>query len=395
MATATKSNSSGKVLLEQLYPLVAKGLSKKENTDKLKAAIAKYIDHNIERLSTIGPVHRTIFSEADMAKLYDATEVPTDQIKKIVTSSTVIKGQWKIMNNIFNPTISMALRFYTLAKNNDMVKLLQIYLMLSMYPSLHYKYFRVAEPNEAIMNYTINNLSSKFKIRQEGGSIYKALLSTTEVCYTTNESKVIRGTDKDIVDFIMDEKTRLNSLIKKIANEYYKNYEDKKYMNLDSDSLDEDNYHETDSNIFAVERITNNVTMKLIVDGPNMKLVDISAKICKVSVSELRNYVNSMVISDKRNDIRVIIESILYLYIYGDQKDIRNINSNDFLLYCLEMYKKSNTTDENIIKIKKILDSWLEDLGTYKKTQRNATINSFRKALLVFFVLSIQTQSNI
>jgi len=189
----------------------------------------------------------------------------------------------------------------------------------------------------------------------------------------------------------MDEKTRLNSLLKKIANEFYRNSELGKYMNLDSDNLEEENYHEADSNTFAVERLTNNVVLKLVVEGPNMRLVTVAANLCKVSVSELRNYVNTMVVSENREDIRAIVESILFLYIFDSQNTIQEVNSNKFLMYCMETYKKSNTTDKNIIRIKKILDKWLENLGTYKKTQRFATINSFRRALFLFFVLSIQT----
>ncbi|MNT90802.1 hypothetical protein D3C72_2317930 [compost metagenome] len=60
----------------------------------------------------------------------------------------------------------------------------------------------------------------------------------------------------------------------------------------------------------------------------------------------------------------------------------------------MEMYRKSNTTDKNIIAVKKILDEWLHDLGTYKKTQRLATINDFRRALFTFMVFSIQTTSH-
>lgn len=377
------------ILLDELYPLVEKGLSKKENTEILKKAVSNYLDRNADRLTTLGPVYRTIFSESDMQVLYTAVDIDPFTIKKIVQSSPIIKGQWKIMNNIFNPTIALAIRYYTLKKDNDMVSALLIYLTLSMYPSLHYKYFK-HEPNEQIMNYTINNLSNKFKIKQTG-TMYHALIDTTQVCYNTNTDKLTRCIDKDIVDFIMDEKTRLNSLLKKIANEFYKNNENGNYLNLDSDSTDEDNYHEADSNIFAVERLTNNVVLKLTVDGPNMRLIATSANICKVSVSELRNYVNTMVINDNREDIRVVTESILFLYIFGSQNTIQEVNSNKFLMYCLETYKKSNTTDENIIKIKKVLDKWLEDLGTYKKTQRFATINSFRRALFIFFVLSIQT----
>ena len=381
--------ASDNVLLNELYPLVEKGLSKKANVDLLKHSVSEYLDRNTDKLSTLGPVYRTSFSEADMEKLYQAVEVSPAEIKAIINKSPTIKGQWKIMNNAFNPTIALAIRYFTVKKNQEMIDAMLIYLTLSMYPSLHFKYFK-HEPNEQVMNYTINNLSNKFKIKQTG-TMYHALIDTTQVCYKTNESKLVRGSDKDIVAFIMDEKTRLNSLLKKVANEFYENNESGKYMNLDNDSTDENNYHEADSNTFAVSRLTNNVVLKLTVEGPNMRLVNTAANICKVSVSELRNYVNTMVIGENREDIHTITESILFLYIFDSQNTIQEVNSNKFLMYCLETYKKSNTTDENIIKIKKVLDRWLEDLGTYKKTQRFATINSFRRALFLFFVLSIQT----
>ena len=60
------------------------------------------------------------------------------------------------------------------------------------------------------------------------------------------------------------------------------------------------------------------------------------------------------------------------------------------MIYCLQIYRRSNTTDKNIIKIKAILDKWLKDLGLMDKTNRTATIVSFRKALFTFFVMEIQ-----
>ena len=154
--------------------------------------------------------------------------------------------------------------------------------------------------------------------------------------------------------------------------------------------MEEENYREAESNTYAVEKLTNGVVLKLIVNGPNMKFVNLAAKICKVSVSELRNYTTTMVTSDNKEEIQQIIESILFLYLFDDKNKLQEINTDKFFMYCIDIYKKSNTTDENIIRIKTILDSWLERLGTYKKTQRLNTINDFRRALYMFFVISIQ-----
>ena len=46
------------------------------------------------------------------------------------------------------------------------------------------------------------------------------------------------------------------------------------------------------------------------------------------------------------------------------------------------MYKKSNTKNENIVKIKTIIDKWLDEVGLTSKTMRTATIVNFRKAII-------------
>jgi len=384
----------GLILLTDLYPRVEQSLAKKENTDLIKKTIEGYLDRNMDRLTTAGPVHRILFTDIDSAPIFTAINVEPTVIQKMLKESSIIIGKHvPIMSNPFNSACVMAIRYYMLKNNEDVVRMLLTYLTLSMYPSLHKKYFRKAEPNENIMNYTINNLSNKFKIKQLG-TIYHALVDTTMVCYKTNQNKLKRCSDKDILDFVQDVKTRLNSLLRKISIEFYKNHKNGNYLNLEVDNYDDDNYREADSNTFVVERLTNTVVLKLTVEGPKTNLVTIAAKFCQVSVNELRNYVETKIVGENREDIRKLVESILFLFIFDAHNHVNEVSSNKFFAYCLEMYRKSNTTDENIIKIKKILDSWLEDLGAYKKTQRLATINDFRRALFVFMVLSIQTSSH-
>ena len=57
------------VLLDELYPLVEKGLSKKENSMKIKKAVGEFLDRNSEKLTTIGPIHQMMFTDEDMKKL--------------------------------------------------------------------------------------------------------------------------------------------------------------------------------------------------------------------------------------------------------------------------------------------------------------------------------------
>ncbi len=379
---------SGQMFKDELYPMVAKGLSRPEAQKELKREIGKYIDINASKLTTQGPSDRPTFGDKDKEKLYDASMVTKQEVSAILKRNPLIKGQWRIMNDPFNSVTAVGIRYAAINKKDDLVNSLLLYLTLSMYPSLHYKYFKYA-PNEQVMAYTISNMSNKFKIKQVG-TLLEALIDTSMKCYELQKPHLINGSDKEIVDFVMDIKTRLNSLLKNIASEFYKNKEQNLYLNSDGDSYEEGNYHEADSNSYAVERITNNVSLKLVVDGPDTATISTAARWCQVSNNEMRNYINSLVVSENKEDIRDLIEAILTNYLIDGQENLDGVSRNNkFLAHAVATYKKSNTTDKNIIKIKEILDKWMEDLEVYKKTQRQATINNFRRAIYLFFVISI------
>ncbi len=376
------------VFKTELYPTIEKGLARPASQTHLKQSIGRYIDVHSSKLTTQGPSGRPMFSDLDRQNLYDACGVSVADVKALIKKTPAIKSQWRIMNDPFNAVSAMAIRYATIAKKEDLIHTLTLYLTLSMYPSLHKKYFKF-EPNEQIMAYTIANMSNKFKIKQVS-TLLEALIETSVKCYEHHEERLIKGGDKEIVDFVMDIKTRLNSLIKNISSEFYANWEQGNYLNADGDNYDEDDFHEADSNSYAVERITNNVTMKLVTGGPDTATISMAAKWCQVSNNELRNYINTLVVSENREDIRTLIESILTDYLVVGQNNVDGVaRNNKFLTYAVATYKKSNTTDKNILKIKEVLDKWMDDIDIYKKTQRQATINDFRRAIYLFFVMTI------
>lgn len=379
--------AASKVLITELYPKVEKGLSDKNNIKKYEQLIGSFIDRNSEALGAIGPTKMILFTDREMLPIYQICDTSPTEVRTIKNKATDIKSSGQILNIPFNVIMSMVIRYFTITKNEKLLKLSVLYLSLSMYPSIYTKYFKF-EPNENIMNYTINNLSNRFTLKKTGNWM-QAIDDTCYGAYQLHEKGIISGEDKNIVQFILAIKTRFNNMTRKIANEFYKNHKEGNYLNTESDSNDENNYHEADSSAYLVNRLTDNVTLKLIVEGPPIKLVNAAAKANQVSVNELRNQVTTMINNEHKEDIRTIIESILFLYLFDNQNKAEEINSDKFLVYCLDIYKRSNTTDTNIIKIKNILNSWLDQLGMYKKTQRLATLNNFRKAMYTFFVMSI------
>lgn len=378
------------VILANIYPKVEQAFTSKETQRKFSAIVASYVDRNVNRLSTAGPSKRTLFSDMERNKVYDLIDFDPKVCKAIVKQSNYIKASWKIVNAPFNLVMMMILRYAKLNQLDQINQLAVTYLTLSMYPSLHYKYFKF-EPNEAIMQYTINNLSNKFKVKQVG-NILQALVDTTALADKTYDKNIRHANDKELTDYINAYKTRLNSLIKKIRDAFEKDYRSGNYMNTERDNEDENDFKTSDSNSLLIQRIVDQVVLKLSVNGPDSRIVDISAKMNQVSVNETRNTLNQLTQNkDESVNIRALCESILYLYLFNGENHVNDLNGSKFLTFCLAVYKKSNTNDENVIKVKSILDTWIEKYSeTYRKTQRVATLNNFRRALYTFFVFTLQ-----
>lgn len=378
------------VILANIYPKVEQAFTSKETQRKFSAIVASYVDRNVNRLSTAGPSKRTLFSDMERNKVYDLIDFDPKVCKAIVKQSNYIKASWKIVNDPFNLVMMMILRYAKLNKLDQINQLAVTYLTLSMYPSLHYKYFKF-EPNEAIMQYTINDLSNKFKVKQVG-NILQALVDTTALADKTYDKNIRHANDKELTDYINAYKTRLNSLIKKIRDAFEKDYRSGNYMNTERDNEDENDFKTSDSNSLLIQRIVDQVVLKLSVNGPDSRIVDISAKMNQVSVNETRNTLNQLTQNkDESVNIRALCESILYLYLFNGENHVNDLNGSKFLTFCLAVYKKSNTNDENVIKVKSILDTWIEKYSeTYRKTQRVATLNNFRRALYTFFVFTLQ-----
>lgn len=379
-----------KVLVDDLFPKVSQSLKDKSNLKKFKENLDRYMAHNAEIYAAIGPYKRPIFSDKNIDDLITLVGLTRNEIKASLKRSPYIKSTWVEANKPFNVAISLVIRHFLIEKDEGNVDNALSYLIVSMYPILHYRYFQY-EPNEAALTYTLNNLSNKFNLRQNR-SLWVTLKDMATVCLNHFQKVIVEGTDKAIVDFIESLKTRMNSFLKKIRGEFNEVYQKKLYLGNEFESFEEDNFHEASSDATAIETISNKVVSSLVIHGPDMRIVALCAKNCKASSNMLRSYLSTMITNEQRDDIQKIVECLLHLYLQSEDSKghtISGIGSNDFLIHCMKIYKKSHTIDENVVKIKEILDRWLVELKITEHTSNEGTLNNFRRAIYMFFVLSI------
>jgi hypothetical protein len=201
------------VLVREMYPKVEKCFSNPRNVKKYEEIIGKYIDKNSEDLSAIGPTKMILFTDHDMEEIYKLVDISASEARTIKNKSKDIKSTGQNLSNPFYSLMSMIIRYFTIKKNDKLVRLSVLYLGLSLYPSTFSKYYKYGV-NENVMNYTVNNLSNKYKIKQTG-NLYKALDETFYGAYELHKKNIAVGNDDDVVQLVLAMKTRVNSMMRK------------------------------------------------------------------------------------------------------------------------------------------------------------------------------------
>ena len=97
------------------------------------------------------------------------------------------------------------------------------------------------------------------------------------------------------------------------------------------------------------------------------------------------------IIEHETQKLQDIILYIIQVFITTNSKNkISHIKSRYFALYCMKLYKFSNSKNEYIITIKNILNTWVEEYGTvYIRLNRMSTRINFRKVIYMYLVSCI------
>jgi len=263
-----------------------------------------------------------------------------------------------------------------------------MYLTLSFYSSIQYKYFRY-EPNENVMQYTINQLSNKYDIKKYG-TMFKLLFETTLGNHQKYASELESGDDLGLRTYLSALRTRINSKIKNIADEFEKVRKLGLYLNTEQENQEEEGFHETDNLSFQVNKVADKATQRILTGGIDAKILNICAENSGVSSGAVKTALYN--IMDKKNhEIREFVVLILQMYLVDGHNDMDTIKSKKFVVECIGAYSKSNTVNKTILRMKKILDKWLIDCSDrYVKTERIATKSNFRRAIFMYFMFMIQ-----
>ena len=388
--------------LEELYPKIRSVLVTPVGDRKFKQLVGRYVDKNASKLHTPGPMYLVPFGDVDKGmfyKLFDFTETEVSSVVDRVIS--ILRGEqsttdFKLLKN--NPifwVFYFCIRYYTVeTKDEKGLNTALIIYALSVYPSIFSKYFKYGVSDPGAMQYTVDNLTEKFIIKKTG-HVFGMLATSIQNSYSFLKPFMKDASDKEVVRFIQRIRNDQNSLIKKIRDNYEKNHVSGKTVVTIKDQFDDNPVFDgNENNTTLVNSITAKVVVPLLTNGIDLKRAELCAKLAKISIADSRFYLTRIVTNKNQQSIAGFIESILFLYLYTDQKQPEDINSSYFLVWASELFRKTNSNDANINRIKTTLDDWAEESGVHAKFRREASRVNYKKAIFFYFVLSIQAYNN-
>ena len=390
--------SDSHIIRDMLYPKIEKVLSTPAGYNEFKKISNNYVDRNTEKLQTRGPQYLIPFTDVEKNLYFDlfetsATEVTdiVNQVIKAIKTTSGNSSDFKLLRG--NPifwVLYCAIRYFTIKNDKKALNSALIIYALSVYPSIFTKYFKYEVSSPAVMAYTIDNLSNKFIIKKTG-NIFATLYYSINGSYEFLKNSVIDGSDIEAIRFIQRIRNDQNSLIKKICDQYLKNYAQGNTLNIAKDSY-EDNVvnDELQNNTTEVQTITEKIILPIITNGVDLNRTILAAKMAQINFADLKFYLSKIVTDKNVKDIQDFIESILFLYLYLESKTPGDINSSHFISWAAKLFRKTNSNDKNIQRIKSMLDKWGESSGVHSKFKREASRVNYKRAIYFYFILSIQ-----
>lgn len=391
MATYSKTTN---VIIHDLYPVIAKSLS--TNTNKFKAMIAEFINRNHNNIYDIAPYDNIYYGQRDKDELFTSLNITENQVIDIMKDCFYWKSPYnpQCAKEPYIVVLVCAIRYFLLNKKMKEAEITAIYLAFSgkMYASLYGGVaFPKAPPSKyrSVMDYVINNmLTSKFNLRSKG-NMFGAIQSLCQTWLDTYIDALKDDPDDDDIGKMLQQlRGREKSFLMNIAKLYYQAYENKNYLNYESDNLTADSkeFRITDNNAIKAARYTENTVNYLMTNNVSLELCN-KCKDQNIRATEVKSIMES-ILGDKKNINAIYrVVNILICDFIKNNPD-GTVGGIDFIGYTIKA--KPNIKEKYVLEMRSIILGWLNEDDNYRRRKsRKATAISYYKALLMYFTLAI------
>lgn len=359
-------------------------------------AIQKYFDINHAIIFDSSPAQRLVFAIKDQEVIFELTGVAPEEIHSYI--ETDLKATVKefgyvnkrgeafvLLNDPFTMLSWLVIRELALLKKDREMSLVIMYLSMKFFSSRQRRSWQFA-PNPQIMSYTMNHLSNKFKYKQLQNN-YNVIKDTVMLSHDTYKNQLATGTDEAYLTYIPQMENRIGKIINGIAEEYYRNRAEKNYLNTDKSFDDEGNMVDGTNLSDTIHQLAEAVAHDYVGSKINMGLVKMVAERNSLPFTTVYQALNEIRVKEEASTLVDLLRMLFNIISTDDHHAFEKVCSKDFITIALRQISISNTTNEDLIKIKQVLDRLLNDhCSKYAATERIPTKMAYRNAVYSYFV---------
>ena len=371
------------IIIDKIYPMIDEVLSKRLNN--LKQCIGRFINSRSDLLYDYAPMNRIMFTKKDENDFFNSMMLKYNSINDIINELYYAKKEeLQACKDPYSLVMMMVLRWIIInnPKDKKILELSYMYLAFSgkFYASAFYKWFPHYLPKREVMDYVVSYmLSQKFDLIKEG-SLWGAIrnLTSTWMDTYTEELKSEDVSDERLVYMMHQLYSRIYAFLRNIAKPYFEAYEQKLYINKESDNYEQDNFRIAPNNATIAASITEKALTYI-----NQSQVNLSW--CYwVSGSGVDPYevktIFETILNDnsKLEDLKFVINVMVvdFMRRYPDEKII--VPNNKFIAHSMSM--KPNTKDQDILRQKAIINEWLNTSAKYRGIKTQNSRNNYFKS---------------
>lgn len=380
------------IIIDKIYPMIDEVLPKRLNN--LKQCIGRFINSRSDLLYDYAPMNRIMFTKKDENDFFNSMMLKYNSINDIIDELYYAKKEeLQACKDPYSLAMMMVLRWIIInnPKDKKILELSYMYLAFSgkFYASAFYKWFPHYLPKREVMDYVVSYmLSQKFDLIKEG-SLWGAIrnLTSTWMDTYTEELKSEDVSDERLVYMMHQLYSRIYAFLRNIAKPYFEAYEQKLYINKESDNYEQDNFRIAPNNATIAASITEKALTYI-----NQSQVNLSW--CYwVSGSGVDPYevktIFETILNDnsKLEDLKFVINVMVvdFMRRYPDEKII--VPNNKFIAHSMSM--KPNTKDQDILRQKAIINEWLNTSAKYRDIKTQNSRNNYFKAMLGYVALAV------
>lgn len=373
-------------------PFISEVLAKPKIQEKIVEFTGEFIDTHSTQLYTSGPVHMFTFADKETSFLYEMFGLSEKKVLEFCNEMFKEAYGGTALYHIIREAPHKVLLTCILVeaiqkKYEDIITCCKYLIAFAEYPLM----FRKSWPlgvKEDVMNYTIEHLPNKFKVKKMN-NLLALLKYDMDTVYTLCDERLKTGLDYQYVDFIYRCRNQIKATFKKIASEYYKNNEKNASQHTKSGKLDDGTLADQEGHTSNIAAMVENTYNKFLSNGINSSIAGVTAEGNQVDKNTMIGYLNQIYTS-KQNRLYRFIEDVITSYLQRNPTNT-SLGSGEFFNFGLTLYRSIATSKDPIfMEIRSILNLWMfEVINIENYYQNKGTITNYTRAIFNYMIFMI------